>query len=443
MAYILILFLLMGSAFFSGTEIAYTSLNKLKMKRDSENPSTVQKLVSFIYNHYDYALSTVLVGNNLVNIGATSVATVLAVKLAADLGGRISDDTASTIVTFVMTVLILIVGEITPKMIARRCNEQIAKFAAWPLIILMVLFFPVVWLTSCIVSLFSLLWKREEQTVTITEEELENLLDTAEDEGVIDESETDLLQSALEFTDLDAADILTPRIDVVGFELHDSMDFILKTISETQFSRFPVYERTIDHVVGILYVKHLLKELVDNREVQLSDLLLEPVYIPKTMKLHDIMDEFRTHQTHMVIHDIMDEFRTHQTHMVIVADEYGGIMGVVTMEDVLEQLVGEIWDENDDIVNDWQELDKHRWECSGDMNLTEFFDNLDLDDEEIESDCATVGGWATENIGAMPVAFDAFDYLQYTILVKHVDENHRITRLLILEHTYRPKDEDT
>lgn len=426
MAYTLILFLLMGSAFFSGTEIAYTSLSKLKIKRDSENPSTVQKLVSFIYNHYDYALSTVLVGNNLVNIGATSVATVLAVKLAASMGGRITDDTASTIVTVLMTVLILIVGEITPKMIARRCNEQIAKIAAWPLIVLMVLFFPVVWLTSRIVNLFSLLWKREEQSVTITEEELENLLDTAEDEGVIDESETELLQSALEFTDLDAADILTPRIDVVGFEVHDSMDFILKTISETQFSRYPVYERTIDHVVGILYVKHLLKELVDNRDVQLSDLLLEPVYIPKTMKLHDIMDEFRTHQTHMVI----------------VADEYGGIMGIVTMEDVLEQLVGEIWDENDDIVNDWQELGKHRWECSGDMNLTEFFDNLDLDDEEIESDCTTVGGWATENIGAMPVSFDAFDYLQYTILVKHVDENHRITRLLILEHTYRPKDEN-
>ena len=426
MAYILIAFLLMASAFFSGTEIAYTSLSKLKLKRDSENPTTVQKLVGFIYNHYDYALSTVLVGNNLVNIGATSVATVIAVKLAASMGGRIGDDEASTIVTVIMTVLILIIGEITPKMIARRCNEQIAKFAAWPLIILMILFFPVVWLTSCIVSIFSLLWKRDEQAVTITEEELENLLDTAEDEGVIDESETDLLQSALEFTDLDAADILTPRIDVIGFELHDSMDSILKTISETQFSRFPVYERTIDHVVGILYVKHLLKELVDNPDVQLSDLLLDPVYIPKTMKLHEIMDQFRTHQTHMVI----------------VADEYGGIMGVVTMEDVLEQLVGEIWDENDDIVSFWQQLDKHRWECSGDMNLTEFCDNLELDDEDIETDCATVGGWATENIGAMPVAFDAFDYLQYTILVKHVDENHRITRLLILEHTYRPKDED-
>jgi CBS domain containing-hemolysin-like protein len=198
------------------------------------------------------------------------------------------------------------------------------------------------------------------------------------------------------------------------------MEHILEVIAETQFSRFPVYERTIDHVVGILYVKHLLKELVDNKDVQLEDLISEPVYIPKSMHLHDIMNEFRINQTHMTV----------------VADEYGGIMGIVTMEDVLEQLVGDVWDENDDIVNSWQELDKHRYECSGDMNLSEFFDNLDLDDEELETDCATVGGWATESIGAMPVPFDSFDYKQFTILVKHVDENHRITRLLVLEHTY-------
>jgi CBS domain containing-hemolysin-like protein len=160
--------------------------------------------------------------------------------------------------------------------------------------------------------------------------------------------------------------------------------------------------------------------------VDIKDLLLEPAFIPKSMRLHDIMDEFRQHGTHMAV----------------VADEYGGIMGIVTMEDVLEQLVGEIWDENDDIVSFWQQLGKHRWECSGDMNLTEFFDNLDLDEEKLETDCATVAGWAAENIGAMPVVFDSFDYLQYTILVKHVDENHRITRLLILEHTYRPQDDD-
>ena len=424
MAYFLIVFLLLCSAFFSGTEIAYTSLSKLKMKKESEHPTLVQKLVNFIYNHYDYALSTVLVGNNLVNIGATSVATVIAVQLAASLNGRLSDDAASSLVTVIMTVLILIIGEITPKMIARRCSERFAKIAAWPLLILMIAFFPIVWLTTCIVNIFSLLWKKDGQAVTITEEEFENLLDTAEDEGVIDESETELLQSALEFTDLDAADILTPRIDVVGFEIGDSMESILKTITEAQFSRFPVYERTIDHVVGILYVKHLLKELVEHKDVQLKDLLLEPVYIPKTMKLHDIMDEFRAHQTHMVI----------------VADEYGGIMGIVTMEDVLEQLVGEIWDENDEIVNDWQELTPSRFECSGDMNLTEFMGNLDLDEEDLESDCATVGGWATENIGAMPVPFDAFDFKQFTILVKSVDDNHRISRLLILKHSFGPED---
>ncbi len=422
MEYIIIAFLLLCSAFFSGTEIAYTSLSKLKMKQATENPTRTQRLVNFIYNHYDYALSTVLVGNNLVNIAATSVATVLAVHLAASMSGRISDDAASSIVTVVMTVIILIVGEITPKMIARRCNETFAKFAAYPLLVIMILFSPVVWLTSCIVNLFSHLWKRDVQEVTITEEELENLLDTAEDEGIMDESETELLQSALEFTDLDAADILTPRIDVVGFEIGDSIDHILEVIAETQFSRFPVYERTVDHVVGILYVKHLLRELVDHKDVSLKDLILEPVFIPKTMRLHDIMDQFRLHQSHMVI----------------VADEYGGIMGIVTMEDVLEELVGDIWDENDDIVSDWQELGKHRYECSGDMNLSEFFDNLDLDDEDIESDCATVGGWATENIGSMPVAFDSFDYQQFTILVKHVDDNHRITRLLILEHTFSP-----
>jgi len=426
MAYFCIVLLLLGSAFFSGTEIAYTSLSKLKMKKESDKLTSLEKLVNFIYNHYEYALSTVLVGNNLVNIAATSVATVIALHLAESMNGKITDDAASSIVTVVMTIVILIVGEITPKMIARRCNEKFANFAAYPLMILMIVFFPIVWLTTGIVNLCSLLWrKKDEQEVTITEEELENLLDTAEDEGVIDEDETELLQSALEFTDMDAADILTPRVDVIGFEINDSMEHILEVIAETQFSRFPVYERTVDHVVGILYAKSLLKELAKDKNVELKELLLEPVFIPKTMRLHDIMDEFRKNQTHMTV----------------VADEYGGILGIVTMEDVLEQLVGEIWDENDDIVNHWQQIDKMRYECVGDMNLSEFFDNLDLDDEELETDCATVGGWATENIGAMPQPFDSFDYEQFTIMVKHVDDNHRISKLLILEHEVN-KDDD-
>ena len=421
MEYILIVLCLIGSAFFSGTEIAYTSLNKLKLRQDGENLSRTQKLVHFIYNHYEKALSTLLIGNNLVNIAATSLATVLAVRLAVGMAGVISDEQASGIVTVIMTVIILIFGEITPKMIARRCSDKIARFAAYPLMVLMVIFFPAVLITSGIVNLFSKIWTpKDGKKVTITEEEFENILDTAEDEGLIDESETDLLQSALEFSDMDAGDILTPRIDVVGFEINDDVEEILRIIGETQFSRYPVYEKTIDHVVGILYVKHLLHELMESKDIKLADLLLEPVFIPKSMKL-DV---------------IMNEFRTSQTHMAIVADEYGGITGIVTMEDVLEQLVGEIWDENDDIVNEWQELGKNRFECSGDMNLTDFFDNLDMDDDEVETECATVGGWATENIGAMPVAFDSFDYEDFTVLVKHVDDNHRISRLLILKHSF-------
>ena len=241
MEYLFIVLLLLGSAFFSGTEIAYTSLSKLKIKKDRENPRGIRKLVLFIYDHFDNALSTLLIGNNLVNIGATSLATVLAVKLADSMGGKIADDTASTIVTVVMTVLILIVGEITPKMIARRCADTISKLAAWPLLILMILLFPAVLVSGWIVKLFGLLWRRKDgNDVTITEEEFENILDTAEDEGIIDESETELLQSALEFTDLDAGDILTPRIDGVGFELGDSMETILEIINDTQCSRFPV-----------------------------------------------------------------------------------------------------------------------------------------------------------------------------------------------------------
>ena len=418
MEYILIVFLLLCSAFFSGTEIAYTSLSKLKIKKEDTEQTPTDKLVGFIYNRYDVALSTVLVGNNLVNIAATSVATVLAVNLAASMA--ISGEVASSIVTVVMTVVILIVGEITPKMVARRISEPFAKMAAYPLLVLMIAFSPVVLITSGIVKLLSFMWKKkEDQDITITEEELENLLDTAEDEGVIDENETDLLQSALEFTDLDAGDILTPRIDVIGFEINEPIDNILSVVAETQFSRYPIYERTIDRVVGILYVKHLLKELAANKTVNLQELLLEPVFIPKSMHLHEIMNEFRIHQTHMVV----------------VADEYGGIEGIVTMEDVLEELVGEIWDENDDIVNEWQEITENRYECSGDMNLSDFMDKLELDEDELDTDCATVGGWTVEMIGAMPVPFDSFDYHNYTILVMQVDdENHRIVRLLILKH---------
>ena len=420
MQYLLLVLLLMGSAFFSGTEIAFTSLNKLRLKKEADQATKAEKLVLYICNHYDNALSTVLIGNNLVNIGATSIATVIAVSLAAASQGKISDDTASSIVTIVMTIVILIVGEITPKMLAKRYNDVIVRVVCWPLMALMILLYPAVLLSTAIVNLFSLLWRRkkDDENVTITEEDLESILDTVEDEGIIDENQTELLQSALEFTDLQASDILTPRIDVIGLEISDSLEKVLEIINESQFSRYPVYDRTIDHVVGVIYVKHLLRELVEHKDIEWQSFMLNHIFIPESMKLHDIMEEFRKNQMHMAI----------------VADEYGGTAGIVTMEDVLEQLVGEIWDENDDIVSDWQKITDTRYECSGDMNLSEFCDELDLDEEDIDSDCATVGGWATDEIGAMPVEFDAFDFKHITVIVKAVNESHRIEKLIILLH---------
>lgn len=418
--YILIVLLLMGSAFFSGTEIAFTSLNKLRLKKEADQATKAEKLVLYICNHYEHALSTVLIGNNLVNIGATSIATVIAVNLAAASQGKISDDTASSIVTVIMTIIILIVGEITPKMLAKRYNEVIIKVVCWPLTALMIILSPAVFVSTAVVNLFSLLWRRkkDEENVTITEEDLESILDTVEDEGIIDENQTELLQSALEFIDLSASDILTPRIDVIGLEVTDSLEKVLEIINESQFSRYPVYDRTIDHVVGVIYVKHLLRELVENKDVEWQSFMLNHIFIPESMKLNDIMEEFRKNQMHMAI----------------VADEYGGTAGIVTMEDVLEQLVGEIWDENDDIVSDWQKITDTRYECSGDMNLSEFCDELDLDEEDLDSDCATVGGWATDQIGAMPVEFDAFDFKHLTIIVKAVNESHRIEKLIVLLH---------
>lgn len=413
--YVLIVILICFSAFFSGSEVAYTSLNKFRIKKQAEQGSRTAKLVVYICDHYQNILSTILIGNNLVNIAATSIAAVIALQVARQFG--IEESTAATIVTLVMTILILIFGEVSPKVISVRKNEAISKFAAYPLLVLMVVFYPLVFISTGITKALSFIWRHpgEEEDVTITEEEFATILETVEDEGVLDEDQTELLQSALEFPDLNAEDILTPRIDMVAVDVSKPLDEVLKIIAENQFSRIPVYEETIDHVIGILHVNTLYKELVDHPDVSIRDLLMEVVYIPQTIKLPAILAELRERQTHLAI----------------VTDEYGGTMGLLTMEDVLEQLVGEIWDETDEIVDDFTKISDERFECSGQMNINDFLDELDLDDRDFESEATTVGGWAAEMIGSMPEVFDAFHFRRLTVIVKEVEAN-RVSRLIIL-----------
>ncbi|MBQ4052438.1 MAG: HlyC/CorC family transporter [Clostridia bacterium] len=423
MSYVLIAVLICFSAFFSGSEIAYTSLNKLRVKKEAEQGNKLSKMVVYICDHYQNILSTILIGNNLVNIAATSVAAVIALQVADRFG--MDDGTAATVVTLIMTILILIFGEISPKVISARKNEAISKFAAYPLLILMVVFYPLVFLSTGITKALSFIWRRhdEEEDVTITEEEFATILETVEDEGVLDEDQTELLQSALEFPDLNAEDILTPRIDMVSFDINAPLDKVLEVIAETQFSRIPVYEETIDHIIGVLHVNSLYKELVDNPNASIREMLMEVVYLPQTMKLPAILEELRKRQTHMAI----------------VTDEYGGTMGLLTMEDVLEQLVGEIWDETDEIVDEFTKISDDRYECSGQMNIADFLDELELDDRDFESEATTVGDWAAEMIGSMPEVFDAFHFRRLTVIVKEVEGN-RVTRLIVL---IRPQVEET
>lgn len=393
-----ILILLVISASFSAGEIAFTSLNARRMRRAAEEGDKKSALAIQIYDHFDDALSAILIGNNLVNIAASSVATVLAIALAGEAGAGIA--------SIVMTVLIVLFGEITPKILAKRNCDAFARQASYPLRAIMLALKPAVKASLFIVeALARALGAGEKDGPTMTEEELTAILETAEDEGVIDEDRTDLVQSALEFDDLTIGQVLTPRIDMVAIDVEDDLDDALRTVIESQFSRIPVYEDTIDNIIGILHVNQFLRALDKGAPVELKKLLMPPLVLHKTMKLDDALK-------------MMQRARTH---IAVVADEYGGTMGIITLEDLLEQLVGEIWDENDDIVEPCVEVCENEYECSGLMGLHDFFDEIDYDGRNFESEYTTLGGWAVEMLDAQPEVGRSFDYDTLHVTVEKMD----------------------
>ena len=421
MEYILIALLLLCSAFCSGTEIAYTSLNKLKLHKENEKPTRTQRLVAYIYNHYDNALSTILIGNNLVNIAATSVATVIAYNLASAMAGGISEDAASSITTVVMTVLILIFGEISPKIFAKRANEAFSRFCAVPLRCMMTVLYPVIWLVEQLIDALAKLWGTAADTA-VTEEDLSAMLDTIEDEGVMEEETTELLQSALDFSETTAQEILVPRVDMLAIDIEDSYDEIVKTALDAPFSRIPVYEGSIDNIIGVLHVNHLLRDLTLGEKVNIRSLLLPPLFIHKTMRLNTIMDELRAHKMHIAV----------------VVDEYGGTMGMVTMEDVLEELVGDIWDERDVIENEFSDNADGTVDVDGDVSISELLERFDLDDKDVDSDYVTLGGWAIEMLGGYPQVGDSFRFKNLTVTVAEMDD----LRITLLRVKAEPVSED-
>ncbi|MBQ6824697.1 MAG: HlyC/CorC family transporter, partial [Clostridia bacterium] len=392
---IIIIICLLFSAFFSSAEIAFASANKTRLKLAAEEKkSTAAKLAYKIYENYESALATILIGNNLVNILSESVATVIIIGLMGASNAWIA--------TIGMTVIVLICGEIVPKVVVKTMPETFSTLFAIPLYALMIITKPIVVVVDGLVKLLSRLWKKGVVDEPISEEELETILDTVEDEGIIDEEKCDLLQSAFEFDDVQAYEIITPRVDMIAIDAESDRAEMLEQILSSPYTRIPVYKDTIDNIIGILHVNLVMRALTEDPEADVLGSLMEPVFVHKTTALDDVLKTMRLQRIHMVI----------------VTDEYGGVMGILTMEDVMEQLVGDIWYENDEIEPEVVELSDGTLEIDGDMRIEDFFDEVEFDDRDVDDDNATVGGFVVQQLGHYADPGDTVDYenLSFTVL---------------------------
>ena len=378
------------SAFFSATETAYSASNRVRLKTVEGPRKEKAQLALQLLEKYDSLLTTVLIGNNVVNIVGTAIATVLFTHI---LTGT-SEGAGATVASAVMTVLVLFLGEVGPKTLAKQQPEKFAMSVAPAMRVLVVLLKPLDWLFSLYRKGLAKLIKPEEEESQI-EEELMTMIDEAQTEGDIEEDEGELIRSAIEFNDQDASDIMTPRVDVTAIEDTATAEEAAELFRKTWYSRIPVYHEDLDHIVGILNEKDFYK------------------------MTHDGCDR---------ITEIMKEFRTSQTHLVILLDEYGGTEGIVTMEDVLEELVGEIYDEHDEVEEEVVEQEDGTLIVDGSMQLQELLDKYGL---ENEYDADTVGGWASEMLEKVPEVGDSFTLEKHQFTVTEMD-GFRVTRMQVM-----------
>lgn len=406
MSYVLIVILICFSAFFSGTEIAYTSVNRVRLRKMAEDGSRVAALAVYLGDKFESALTAILVGNNFVNIGASAVSTTIAMGIAATMPNESAQSIAVTVSTVIITILILIFGEIVPKVVCKQNSERMACIFAYPLAFFTIIFSPITFIVAQLLKLGTMLWGKSDDSVT--EEELVTIIETAEEDGGIDEEKSELLQSALEFSDISLSEIITHRKDVVALDVEDGIPASLKVINASRYSRLPVYKESIDNIVGMLNINHYYKQYAINRETKVSDVMREPVFIPGAVKLPAALETMREKQVQIVV----------------VLDEYGGTLGIVTMEDILEQIVGDIWDESDEIIIEISQNEDGTYKVLGEMNVYDMFDELDIDDRDFESDCNTVGGWCAEVLEQHPQAGMSFDYKNLHIEIVSVDDVH-------------------
>lgn len=404
---IIIVCCLVMSAYFSATETAFSSLNRIRMKNMADKGNKKAALVLKLSESYDSLLSTILIGNNIVNIMGTSLVTILFVKL-------IGEDNGASLATIVTTVVVLVFGEVSPKSIAKESPEKFAMFSAPILKVIMFALTPFNFFFKQWKKLLSLIFKSADDS-GITEEELLSIVEEAEQEGGIDEQESVLIRSAIEFTEQQALDILTPRVDITAVSTEATKEDIAEVFAQTAYSRLPLYQDSIDHVVGIIYQKDF-HNYVYHTDKEISEIVRPVLFVPETKK----------------IGPLLKELQQKKLHIAVVVDEFGGTVGIITLEDILEELVGEIWDEHDEVSQEIERKSENEYLVHGNANLDKVCETLGIEITGEEGKAVILNGWVMNHLGKIPEKDDTFEYSGYRIKVLEMTGN-RVEKVQIVK----------
>lgn len=400
-----IFILIILSGIFSACDMIYASVNQLRLKKDIERKNSKSAKVALQFaENYDTTLTTVLFANNLVNIAATSLSAVLAIELFTN--SVIGKDLGTTLTSLVLLLLLLVFGEILPKVIGRAYSYRLSKLLAYPVLILKYIFYPIVFISTFIGRFFAypFIHKKKDENA-VSSEELQEIVETIEDEGVIDEDQGELLNNAIIFKDTQAHEIMTPRVDVFAIDIDDDIHKLLNSDQIFTHSRVPVYKDTIDNIVGILPTKAVLRRILAHKEVDVNSLMTPAFFVPGSMG----------------ISEILDRMQSSKNHIVIVKDEYGGTDGLLTMEDILEELVGDMWDEMDVVKESYKLIKKNNYEVDGAMNIDDFFALVKVD-PPFDMDYETVGGFVLDRLERFAKVGDKISYLNLKLEVIKSDE---------------------
>ena len=407
------------SMFFSAADMVYGMVDKEKLAREEGKKAKRAKTALKIAEDYELSISAILLGNNIVNVLATSFVTLIGLALSSN------QEIGEVITTIIFTVFIIIFCEFIPKAFAKRFNYSLALLFAYPVTFFKYLFFIVVWPIAKLFKLFGKLFaKKSKEEDQIDEDVLTEMADSLEEEGILEEDEAEMLRSAIDLNDIEAYEIMTPRVDVFAIDVEDDINELIKDKEIFKHSRIPVYKETIDNIVGILPIKVLAKKLLAGDKVtDILSMCYKPIVVP------------RNHQ----ILDLLSEFKENKIHIAVVIDEYGGTEGIVTMEDILEEIVGEIFDEDDEIEEEYIEKGHGVYIVDGTMNLEDFFELIEYD-EEVETGYTTVGGFCQEILDRFAKKGDEFDFAHYHFKVLEADE-FTVERLKVTDMEYEEDDD--